>query len=115
MSADPGAWRGVTHVLHWIPPELIRSLRWFGRKGYWELQTADAWNAGSDDAVDSTGSPRDASVTELTGEASVILGCEVTLTLEESLNGQWLLDRCGRPVRKIDAPVYLVTPAGGAS
>jgi hypothetical protein len=118
----------VTHVVHWIPPELERTRKWFGRQaspyGYWELQPLDAWEAGRHDTEildymtledpDSCGG-REAEERDLAASASQALGYPVTLEEDKEMNGKgiWLIPGWHHPpLRWLDAPVYYVRPAG---
>jgi hypothetical protein len=119
----------VTHVVHWIPPELERTRKWFGRQaspyGYWELQPLDAREAGRHDTEildyvtledpDCIRPGAGAGEAELTASASQALGYPVTLEEDKEMNGKgiWLIPGWHRPpLRWLDAPVYYVRPAG---
>ena len=80
-----------THVLHWIPPELERTRKWFGRQasewGHWELQPLEAYEAGRHESdSDFTDVPdpdscsgKAAELRDLTASVSAILGYPVAL------------------------------------
>jgi hypothetical protein len=115
MSQETAA--GVTHVVHWIPPDLIRTRKWFGRGldgGYWELQTRDAYEAGSAKLIVLDGpDTRDAPPAVLAEAVSEELGCPVLLEECEAENGKGAYRIPGlhcEPVRWLDAPVYDVRP-----
>ncbi|SRR6266404_3338238 len=110
----------VTHIVHWIPPDLIRTRKWFGRGvngGYWELQTLAAYEAGSAkltvlDEPDS----RDVPTAVLAKAVSEALGHPVALEEDEAANGKGVYRIPGLrlgPLRWLDAPVYAVRPAAG--
>jgi hypothetical protein len=110
----------TTHVLHWIPPELERTRKWFGRKprhGCWELQPLDAYEAARYDVQDVDFTildepvSRDVPAGVLEAAVGAVLGRRVSLRKDEFENakGVYLIPgwRHG-PVRWIDAPVYAV-------
>jgi hypothetical protein len=108
---------GVTHVVHWMPDDLIRSRRWFGRKaatGYWELQTLAAYEAcRADFTVLDEPDSGDAPAALLAAAVSGVLGYPVSVEECEAENskGAYRIPGLHRgPVRRIDAPVYNVCP-----
>jgi hypothetical protein len=112
----------ATHVLQWIPPELERTRKWFGRQasewGYWELQPVEAYEAGRHESGDDYSQldmrwSKDAELSDLAGSVAAVLGYPVTLTEDEAANGLGLYRIPGwhhAPVRWLDAPVYDVCP-----
>jgi hypothetical protein len=109
---------GVTHVVHWMPDDLIRSRRWFGRKaatGYWELQTLAAYEACRADFTVLDGPDSgDAPPVVLAKAVSEVLGYPVSVEEYGAGNGKgaWRIPGLHTaPIRWIDAPVYNVRPA----
>jgi hypothetical protein len=114
----------VTHILHWIPPEIERTRKWFGRQasewGYWELQPLDAWESGRHESeadfsqLDVRWS-KNTPVRDLAESVGAALGCQVVLAEDKTANGKGLYVIPGwhhAPIRWLDAPVYEVRPAG---
>jgi hypothetical protein len=122
MGARNTAAAGVTHILHWIPPELLRTRKWFGRQaskwGYWELQPLDAWESGRHES-DSDWQEleilwsKNAEVGALAESVAAVLGRRVTLTEDKDMQeGRYAIPGWHHaPIRWIDAPVYEVRPA----
>jgi hypothetical protein len=112
----------VTHVVHWIPPDLIRSRKWLGRKadrGYWELQALAAFEAGGHAGVIDLDRPdvSCASPAALAGAVSEALGYPVSVEEIADMNGKgmrWIPDLPIGPRRWLDAPFYDVRPAAGS-
>jgi hypothetical protein len=106
----------VTHIVHWIPPDLIRTRKWFGRgveEGYWELQTLAAYEAGSAKLIVLDVDSRDVPPAVLAEAVSEELGQPVSLEEHAGANGKGVYRIPGLrlgPVRWLDAPVYAVRP-----
>lgn len=113
----------VTHVLHWIPPELNRTRRWFGWKiepGYWEIQPLDAYeapryeNQGVDFVILDAPDCRDATAAVLEEAVASFLGWQVSLEEDVDADGNGMITWVGWahwPLSWVQAPVYMVRPA----
>lgn len=98
----------VTHVIAYVPPNLIKP-RQAAPDGIWDLHTLADWDAGHPPANgdQSLEAPRTADPAELQNWASGLLGCPVALE-KGSVEIQY--GRC--PLRRWhEEPLYYVRPA----